>query len=100
MKVTVIGGGSTYTPELVNGFLSRLASFPLNELWLMDIDPKRLQIVGEFAQRMVKAKGSPFEVFLTTNQRQAVDFSACDYPIARRDDACPAAMSTWDETTT
>jgi 6-phospho-beta-glucosidase len=76
MKVTVIGGGSTYTPELVNGFLSRLASFPLNELWLMDIDPKRLQIVGEFAQRMVKAKGSPFEVFLTTNQRQAVDASA------------------------
>jgi len=49
MKVTVIGGGSTYTPELVNGFLTRLESFPLRELWLMDIDAERLKIVGGFA---------------------------------------------------
>ena len=55
MKVAVIGGGSTYTPELVNGFLTRLDSFPLNELSLMDIDPERLSIVGGFAQRMVAA---------------------------------------------
>jgi len=42
MKVTVIGGGSTYTPELVSGFLERVDGFPLSELWLMDIDPQRL----------------------------------------------------------
>jgi 6-phospho-beta-glucosidase len=72
LKVTVIGGGSTYTPELVNGFLSRTEQFPLNELWLMDIDAERLNIVGGFAQRMVEAKGSPFKVILTTNQREAV----------------------------
>ena len=72
MKVTVIGGGSTYTPELINGFLTRAASFPLSELWLMDIDPKRLKIVGGFAQRMVAAKGAPFEVVLTTDRRAAV----------------------------
>ena len=72
MKVAVIGGGSTYTPELVNGFLARIQSFPLDELWLMDIDPQRLEIVGGFAQRMVSAKGSPFKVMLTTNQREAV----------------------------
>ena len=55
MKVTVIGGGSTYTPELVSGFLERAEAFPLTELWLMDIDPGRLEIVGGFAQRMAAA---------------------------------------------
>jgi 6-phospho-beta-glucosidase len=72
LKVAVIGGGSTYTPELVNGFLARLTQFPLDELWLMDIDEERLQVVGGFAQRMVEAKGSPFKVILTTDQREAV----------------------------
>ncbi len=72
LKVAVIGGGSTYTPELVNGFLERMDQFPLDELWLMDIDEERLKVVGGFAQRMVEAKGSPFKVFLTTNQREAV----------------------------
>jgi 6-phospho-beta-glucosidase len=72
MKVAVIGGGSTYTPELINGFIERVAQFPLNELWLMDIDEERLKIVGGFAQRMVEAKGAPFKVVLTTNQREAV----------------------------
>jgi len=72
MKITVIGGGSTYTPELVNGFLARVESLPLKELWLMDIDPERLEVVGGFAQRMVKAKGEPFKVVLSTNQREAI----------------------------
>ena len=63
---------STYTPELINGFLARVADFPLTELWLMDIDPERLNVVGGFAQRMVQAKGAPFTVHLTTDQREAV----------------------------
>ena len=72
MKVTVFGGGSTYTPELINGFLARTESFPLTELWLEDIDAQRLEIVGGFAQRMVAAKGSPFKVVLSMNQREAI----------------------------
>src|SRR5262245_52690199 len=72
MKVAVIGGGSSYTPELVNGFLARTDSFPMTELWLMDILPERLEIVGKFAQRMVQAAGAPFAVHLTTDQREAV----------------------------
>ena len=72
MKVTVIGGGSTYTPELVNGFLARTATFPLTELCLMDINEERLAIVGGFAQRMVAAKNAPFKVTLSTNQREAI----------------------------
>jgi 6-phospho-beta-glucosidase len=76
LKVAVIGGGSTYTPELVNGFLARVDKFPLDELWLMDIDPERLKVVGGFAQRMVAAKGAPFKIFLTTDQRKAVQGAA------------------------
>ncbi len=72
LKVAVIGGGSTYTPELINGFIARVASFPITELWLMDIDAERLSVVGGFAQRMVAAKGNPFAVHLTLDQREAV----------------------------
>jgi 6-phospho-beta-glucosidase len=72
MKVAVIGAGSSYTPELINGFLERIDSLPLTELWLMDILPERLDIVGGFAQRMVAAAGDPFAVHLTVDQRQAM----------------------------
>jgi 6-phospho-beta-glucosidase len=72
MKVTVIGGGSTYTPELVNGFLERYHTFPLTELCLMDINERRLEIVGGFARRMVEHKGAPFKVVLSTDQRMAI----------------------------
>ena len=72
MKIAVIGGGSTYTPELVMGFLNRVKELEVSELWLMDIDEERLKIVGGFAQRMVEAQGSPFKVILSTNQRESV----------------------------
>ncbi len=72
MKIAVIGGGSTYTPELVNGLLARSKDPGLDELWLMDIDAKRLAVVGGFAQRMVAAKASPFKVVLSTDQRASI----------------------------
>lgn len=72
MKIAVIGAGSSYTPELINGFLERLPTLPIRELWLMDILPERLEIVGQFAQRMVQAAGAPFAVHLTTDQPEAV----------------------------
>jgi 6-phospho-beta-glucosidase len=72
MKITVVGGGSSYTPELINGFLERHNTLPVSELWLVDISQERLDVVGGFAKRMVKAVGDPFEVHLTTNQREGV----------------------------
>lgn len=77
MKVTVIGGGSSYTPELIKGFLDRVDSFPLTELWLMDISQERLDIVGRFAQRIVEAAGAPFRVYLSTDQRASI--AGADY---------------------
>lgn len=73
MKVAVIGGGSSYTPELVNGFLERADTLPVTELRLMDILPGRLDVVGGFSQRLAAARGSPFAVRLSTCQREAVE---------------------------
>jgi len=73
MKVTVIGGGSSYTPELLIGFIKLQDTLPVNELWLMDIDRDRLQVVGGFAQRMAKASDAQFEVFLTSDLHQAIE---------------------------
>lgn len=72
LKVAVMGGGSSYTPELVKGFLDRTATFPLDELWLVDISEQRLEIVGGFAQRMAQAAGAPFAVRCTTDHREAI----------------------------
>jgi len=72
LKVTVIGGGSTYTPELIKGFIERQEEFPLDELWLMDIDPERLKIVGNYVQRIIRAKDAKFNVVLSTDRHQSI----------------------------
>lgn len=72
LKISVIGGGSTYTPELVNGFLERRGSLPIDELWLMDIQEERLQVVGEFSKRIAQRQGKPFKIILSNDLREAV----------------------------
>ena len=89
MKVAVIGGGSSYTPELINGFLECVETFPMTELWLMDISPQRLEVVGGFAQRMVEVKGTPFTIHLTTDRREAIH--AASYVITQLRVGCMAA---------
>jgi 6-phospho-beta-glucosidase len=76
LKVAVVGGGSSYTPELVSGFLQRVESLPLGELWLMDPSAQRLEVVGGFAQRVVAAHGGPFAVRLTTERSEALEGAA------------------------
>ncbi len=73
MKIAVIGGGSSYTPELINGFVERVGSLPLTDLWLMDISAQRLDVVGGFARRLVQARGAPFAIHLSTELDQALD---------------------------
>ena len=53
-----------------------MAAFPLDELWLFDIDEARLAVVGRFAQRMVEAQGSPFKVILSTDRPAAIKDAA------------------------
>jgi 6-phospho-beta-glucosidase len=54
VKIAVIGGGSTYTPELVEGILNRAGRLHVDELVLHDIDAERLAVVGGLAGRMLK----------------------------------------------
>jgi 6-phospho-beta-glucosidase len=72
MKLTVIGGGSSYTPELLDGLFSRLEQIPVSEVWMMDRDERRLGINAAFARRMAEKNGNPFTVHATTDMREAV----------------------------
>lgn len=74
VKIVTIGGGSSYTPELVEGFIKRYDELPIRELWLVDIEEGRekLEIVGAMAQRMVKAAGIDCTVHLTLDRREAL----------------------------
>ena len=73
VKVAVVGGGSTYTPELVEGFVTRSDRLPVDELVLLDIDMDRLGVVGGLAQRMVRRAGWPGTVGLTEEPREALE---------------------------
>lgn len=72
MKLAVIGGGSSYSPELVDGLFSRLDAIPVAELWMMDPDVERLEVTAGLARRMAKRHGGPFTVYPTDNLREAV----------------------------
>lgn len=76
MKIAVIGGGSTYTPELVEGLIVHAAELGLRELYVMDIDQERLDIVGELVRRMVAKAGNPFAVHLTGSLKEAISGSS------------------------
>ncbi|TFJ45445.1 6-phospho-beta-glucosidase [Carnobacterium divergens] len=74
LKIVTIGGGSSYTPELIEGYIKRKDELPIKEIWLVDIEEgkEKLAIVGEMAKRMVKAAGLPWTVHLTLNRREAL----------------------------
>ncbi len=73
LKVCVIGAGSTYTPELIEGFIIRRKELPVAQFSLMDIDGDKLGIVGSLAERMVRKAGLPATVELLTDRKKALD---------------------------
>ena len=73
LKVAVVGGGSTYTPELVEGFARRASVLPIDELVLLDPDEDRLAIVGGLAGRILARAGWPGRLTLTSDRSAAVD---------------------------
>ena len=72
-RITVVGAGSTYTPELVEGFARRADRLPIDELVLLDIDPERLEVVGGLARRMLDRLGWAGRVTLTGDRDAALD---------------------------
>ena len=73
IKVAVIGGGSTYTPELVEGLANRSARLPIDELTLHDIDEERREIVGGLAARMLRRMEWNGRLTLTGDTVAAID---------------------------
>lgn len=73
VKVAVVGAGSTYTPELVEGFARRAARFPMDELALLDTDPDRLEVVGALAERMLRRADWPGRLLRTGDRDTALD---------------------------
>ncbi len=74
LKIAVMGGGSSYTPELVDGILRRYRELPVGELWLVDIEAGRqkLEIIEALAKRMVRKSGFDIKVFSTLDRREAI----------------------------
>jgi 6-phospho-beta-glucosidase len=72
-KIAVIGGGSTYTPELVDGLVRRTDRLPIDELVLLDIESERLDVVGGLARRMLVRAGWPGSLVTTLDRDAALD---------------------------
>ncbi|KUH35418.1 MULTISPECIES: 6-phospho-beta-glucosidase [Streptomyces] len=73
MRLVVVGGGSTYTPELVDGFARLRDALPLDELVLVDPAAERLEVVGGVARRILARQGHPAKVTTTTDLDAAAD---------------------------
>ena len=72
-KITVVGGGSSYTPELIDGFIQHEKDLQVGEIALYDIDEERLNIVGGMAQRQVQYAEMDTKVTLTLDRPRAVE---------------------------
>ncbi|MFI9171308.1 6-phospho-beta-glucosidase [Streptomyces lincolnensis] len=73
MKLTVVGGGSTYTPELVDGFARLRDTLPVEELVLVDPAADRLELVGGLARRIFARQGHPGRVVTTSDLDAGVE---------------------------
>lgn len=88
VKIVTIGGGSSYTPELVEGFINRYETLPVKELCLVDIPEgkEKLETVGALAKRMVEKAGVDMKITLSYDRRSALqgaDFVTTQMRIGR-----------------
>ena len=74
LKIATIGGGSSYTPELMEGFIKRYEELPIKEIWLVDVEAGRekQEIVGAMAQRMWDASPYEVKVYTTLDREEAL----------------------------
>ena len=74
IKIVTIGGGSSYTPELIEGFILRQEELNIEEICLVDIEEgkEKLEIVGAMAKRMVEAAGLDWKITLSLDRKEAL----------------------------
>ena len=90
IKIVTIGGGSSYTPELIEGFIKRHDELPVKELWLVDIEEgkEKLEIVSNLARRMVKKANVDIKIYSTLDRREALkgaDFVTTQFRVGQLD---------------
>jgi 6-phospho-beta-glucosidase len=73
MKLAVVGGGSTYTPELIDGFARMRDTLPIEELVLIDPAADRLELVGGLARRIFAKQDHPGKIVTTSDVDAGVD---------------------------
>jgi len=81
LKIAVIGAGSTYTPELIDGFLTRIGKLDVSAFNLMDIDSRKNGIISALARRMIAARGLNIPVVETSCAEEAI--TGADYVMAQ-----------------
>ncbi|MFS0751093.1 6-phospho-beta-glucosidase [Oceanobacillus sp. 1P07AA] len=74
LKLVIIGGGSSYTPEIIEGIIQRQDTFPVNEIVLVDIESgqHKLEVIGNLAKRMIQQANANINLSWTLNRRQAL----------------------------
>jgi len=86
LKIAIIGAGSTYTPELIEGIINKKEDLKVSELFLMDIDERKLDIVGGLCKRMIETSGLNTFVELTLDLNKALknaDFVLCQIRVGK-----------------
>jgi 6-phospho-beta-glucosidase len=73
VKLAVVGGGSTYTPEVIDGLVRLRELVPVDDLWLHDTNDERLRVVGGLARRMLDRAGHPARLEQTRRLDDAVE---------------------------
>ena len=81
LKAAVIGAGSTYTPELIEGFIDRRQSLDFQTIYLMDINREKLEVTGGLAKRMLLSKGFGGKIVLTGGLDETI--TGADYIFAQ-----------------
>ena len=74
IKLAIIGGGSSYTPELVDGIIQRTRELPITDIWFVDTEEgrKKLDIITRLSQRMISNAGLDIKVHSTLDRREAI----------------------------
>lgn len=90
VKIATIGGGSSYTPELMEGFIKRYAELPIGEIWLVDVEAgaEKQAIVEKMAQRMWDASSYDVQIHTTLNREEALkdaDFVTTQFRVGQLD---------------
>ena len=107
VKIATIGGGSSYTPELMEGFIKRYAELPIGEIWLVDVEAgaEKQAIVGKMAQRMWDAFPYDVQIHTTLNREEALkdaDFVTTQFRVGQldarvKDERIPFHTVYWDK---